>query len=153
MGLDISHGAWSGAYSSFHRYRQKIAEVMGLPPLELMEGFYSKEGSNNPLCLLNYKYPNGDELDMAHLRRIFNLMPIKWECLKPNALHELLYHSDCDGYINWKSCDKIANELEKLLPLLDDEGGGHIGNYRDKTIQFIEGLRLAFTRKEKLKFR
>ena len=153
MGLDISHDAWHGAYSAFMRYRQKLAEVMGLPPLDLMEGYYSEDGSNNPLVLLNHRYPKGDELDMSHLRRIFKQLPIKWECLKPNPLYELLYHSDCDGYINWKPCGKIADELEKLLPLLNDDGGGHIGNYKEKTEQFIKGLRLAHANKEKLQFR
>ncbi|TXG75756.1 hypothetical protein E6Q11_06865 [Candidatus Dojkabacteria bacterium] len=151
MGLDISHDAWHGAYSSFMRYRQKLAEVMGLPPLDLMEGYYS-EGNNNPMVLLNYRYPKGDELDVSHLRRIFKQMPIKWECLKPNPIHELLCHSDCDGYINWKACGKIADELEKLLPLLDEDGAGHIGNYKEKTEKFIKGLRLAHSKKEKLKF-
>ena len=152
MGLNISHNTFDGAYSAFMRYRQKLAEVMGLPPLDLMEGFYSTD-RNNPLVLLNYRYPNGDELDMSRLRRIFKQMPIKWECLKPNPLHELLYHSDCDGYINWKSCSKMADELEKLLPMLDEDGGGHLGNLKETTEKFIKGLRLAHSNKEKLLFR
>jgi len=40
MGLDISHGCWHGAYSAFMRWREKISQVAGLPPLALMEGFY-----------------------------------------------------------------------------------------------------------------
>jgi hypothetical protein len=144
MGLNISHDAWYGSYSAFNRYREKIAEVMGLPPLELMEGFYT---------LLDYKFPKGDELEMYKLRTIFKQMPIKWSCLKPNPIYEFLYHSDCDGYINWKACYKIANELEKLLPLLENQdGGGHIGNYKEKTEKLIEGMRLAYSKKEKLIF-
>jgi hypothetical protein len=152
MGLDISHNTWYGSYSAFHRWRQKIAEVAGYPPLELMEGFYSQNDS--PLILLNYKFPLGDELEMSRLRRIFKQMPIKWDNFKPNPLMELLYHSDCDGHITYGKCGKIANELEKLLPLLPDEdGGGHIGNYREKTKTFITGLREAYKNKEKLIFR
>lgn len=153
MGLDISHDTWHGAYSAFHRWRSVIAMAAGLPPLDLMEGFYSKD-SNNPLTLLNYKYPIGDELDMAHLRRIFEQLPIKWESLKPMHLHELLYHSDCDGEISYGKCGKIANELEAILDKLPDgEGGGHIGNWRDKTKQFITGLRDANKKKQTLHFR
>ena len=152
MGLNISHNAFDGAYSAFMRYRQKLAEVMGLPPLDLMDGFYSTE-TNNPLVLLNYRYPNGDELDMAHLRRIFKSMPIRWESLKPNPLHELLYHSDCDGHINWRKCGKMADELEKLLPMLNEDYGGHLGNLKETTEKFIKGLRLAYSNKEKLIFR
>lgn len=155
MGLDISHNTWHGAYSAFHRWRQEIAKVAGLPPLVLMEGFYFEDGvSTNPFTLLDHRYPKGDEIDMYQLREIRKQLPIKWECLKPNALHELLCHSDCEGYINWSKCSAIADELEKLIPLLKDEDiGGHIGNWRKKTQQFIDGLRDAAKKKEKLLFR
>lgn len=119
MGLDISHDAWHGAYSSFMRWREKIAEVAGLPPLQNMEGFGG---------------------------------PIKWESLEPSPLHELLHHSDCDGEISWKSCGAIADELEKLLPKLNGDGGGHIGSYKEKTEQFIKGLRKAHKKKQELVF-
>lgn len=153
MGLDTSHGAWHGAYSAFMRWREKIMEVAGLPPLELMEGFYYKGSHGDPFSLLNYKYPKGDELDMSALRRIEVKLPIKWKCLKPNPLHELLSHSDCDGYINWSSCKKIADELSKLIDKLPDEdNGGHIGNWREKTQTFIDGLNKAYVAKEKLDF-
>ncbi len=39
MGLDTSHGCWHGAYSAFMRWRRKLAEVAGFPPLDSMEGF------------------------------------------------------------------------------------------------------------------
>jgi hypothetical protein len=50
MGLDVSHECWTGAYSAFHIWRCKIAELKGLPPLELMEGFYI--GGDSPKCFL-----------------------------------------------------------------------------------------------------
>jgi hypothetical protein len=60
-------------------------------------------------------------------------LPIKWDCLKPSALHELLSHSDCDGEIAADRCGPIADALESLIPLLPDEdGNGHIGNWRTK---------------------
>lgn len=39
MGLDTTHDCWHGAYSAFHRWRTKIAEVAGYPPLDSMQGF------------------------------------------------------------------------------------------------------------------
>lgn len=158
MGLDISHDAWHGAYSAFMRWREKIAEVAGLPPLELMEGFYFDKGSEyyttNMFTLIDYAFPKGDELEVSAISRLRKKLPIKWASLKPNPLYELLSHSDCDGFINWSKCNKIAHELEKLIPLLPDEdNGGHIGNWREKTKQFAEGLRLAYSKKERLKFR
>lgn len=157
MGLDISHDTWHGAYSAFMRWREKIAEVAGLPPLELMEGFYFDKGSvhysTNMFSLIDHKYPKGDELDVSAINRMRKKLPIKWESLKPSPLHELLFYSDCDGYINWSKLKSLADELEKLIPLLPDEdNGGHIGNWRDKTKAFVDGCRLAYSKKQRLEF-
>lgn len=151
MGLDTTHGAWHGSYSAFARWRTEIAKHLGIP-LELMEGFYD-EKSHNPFTLLNYKYPKGDELEMSAIRRIAKNFPLLWDAFKPNPLHELLYHSDCDGLIEWEKCKAIADELEKLLPELPDEdSGGHVGPMKEKTKTFIDGLLLAYERKENLEF-
>lgn len=153
MGLDTTHNAWHGAYSAFNTWRKKIAEVAGFPPLELMEGFYDPIPPNERH--LPTLYPGivmGNEYSF-NLKELDKRLPIKWDCLKPSPLHELLCHSDCDGYLNWGACGKIANELQKLLPLLPDEdAGGHIGYWKEKTQQFIDGCRLAHKKKEKLQF-
>lgn len=155
MGLDTSHGAWHGAYSAFMTWRTKIAEVAGFPPLELMEGYYSEEGFDNPFGLLDFKFPkNSDALEMAQLNRIRKRLPIKWDLFGNHPLIPLLTHSDCEGDISYGNCKRIADALEKLIPLLPDEdAGGHIGNWRKKTETFIEGLRCAYEKKEKLIFR
>jgi hypothetical protein len=158
MGLDTSHDAWHGAYSAFMRWREKIAEVAGLPPLQLMEGFFvpqrgkdQKEWDGTISTI--YLGPNTDELTRNAINRIEATLPIRWEALKPSPLHELLYHSDCDGELPAASCGPIADELEKLLPLLPDgDGGGHIGVWRSKTQQFIDGLRSAAAANEPLGF-
>jgi hypothetical protein len=153
MGLDTTHGAWHGAYSAFHRWRCMLAEAAGMPPLDLMEGFYASEGYRNPFLLLESKFPNGEELEMIDLRRFKKQFPIKWSALKPSPLHKLLYHSDCEGYLNWRDCGKIADALEALLPNVPEgEGGGHIGDWKQKTQTFIDGCRLAHSQKEKLQF-
>lgn len=76
---------------------------------------------------------------------------IPWDNKHP--LYHLLNHSDCDGYINWSKLTTIADHLETLLPSLDYDGGGHIGNFKDKTKLFIDGCRLAVSEKKKLEFR
>jgi len=151
MGLDVSHGCWSGAYSAFMRWRYTLAEVAGLPPLDLMEGFYEYGSVYDPIHVAEHSISVCGAFD-----RIKENLPIKWDCLKPDPyLYALLYHSDCDGEIAWQDCDSLADRLEKLLPQLEqkgNEGEGHIGSYAKKTKQFIEGLRLAASRKENVEF-
>jgi hypothetical protein len=155
MGLNCSHGAWDGAYSAFHRWRSKIAEVAGMPPLELMEGFYAsfekdKIGYIGTPTLYVGKV---DEIWEDKLKRLDAQLPIKWDSLKKSPLHFLLYHSDCDGHIPWSKCRRIADALEELIPLLpDEEAGGHIGNWREKTKTFVTGLRAAYAGKQRLRF-
>lgn len=152
MGLNCSHKAWRGSYTAFMMWRRKIAKVAGLPPLQLMENFYEKD--------LNYPYRDtlgfGEKLSGADLwkkEQIEQSLPIKWDCLKPSPLHELLNHSDSDGEIAAERCDAIADELEKLIPLLPDEvEPGHIGHWREKTAKFVAGLRAAARANEPLLF-
>jgi len=143
MGLDVSHDCWHGAYSAFHRWRVKLCEVAGLPPLDLMEGFYEAGGFN----------PLGEAESGAVRGHILAQLPISWDCLKPSPLHTLLNHSDCDGSIAWGDCAAMADALEALMPELPaDDDAGHIGNWREKTQAFIDGLRLAAEQKEDVEF-
>lgn len=152
MGLDTSHNAWHGSYSSFMRWRKRIADVAGLPPLELMEGFYKPIEENKRIHIFDIPSlwtvkPSNSILDVD------KRLPISWNCLKPSPLHELLYHSDCDGEIPWEICNDIADCLEPLILLLPQEGTEEEPwDWKDKTRQFVEGLRLAASLKEDLIF-
>lgn len=150
MGLDCSHGAWNGSYNAFRLWREKIAEVAGLPPLELMEGFYEPLDGSRVFAPIPTLY---HENRSWKIKRIDCLLPIKWECLKPDPLHELLNHSDQDGEIAPEYCESIAESLEKLIPLLPDEDcPGHRKNWKDTTQAFVNGLRLAASLNEPLIF-
>ena len=154
MGLDCSHGAWTGSYIVFHLWRKVIASAAGLPPLELMEGFYRPLNSTEFSGPTLYHGPQTNKAscgfgDRPYLADIDQGLPIKWESLKESALHELLYHSDCDGQIEPDRCGPIADSLEKLLPNLNDE---HRLKFRSTTIQFIDGLREAAASNEPLEF-
>lgn len=147
MGLDTSHDAWHGAYSAFMRWREMICKVAGMPPLEMMEGFWEAGSYRDPSICIQH------QSDKDTVQRFIADLPIKWEALKPDPLHKLLFHSDCDGEIAWEDCGPIADRLEELLPKFPNgDGGGHIGNWRDKTSQFIQGCRAAFEAKENLEF-
>jgi hypothetical protein len=151
MGLDCSHDAWHGAYSAFHRWRKKLAEVAGLPPLELMEGFF--ETAEEGLGGGTLYFGQLTDLWQEKVKLLEERLPIRWDCLKDRPLHILLYHSDCDGEIAQEDCGPIADDLESLLPLLpDEEAAGHIGHWRTKTQAFIDGLRKAAAAGQPLEF-
>ncbi|OMF38784.1 hypothetical protein BK133_00855 [Paenibacillus sp. FSL H8-0548] len=133
MGLDTSHNAFHGAYSSFNRFRKVVAEAAGgsYPPHKdenmdkenwYWDSSYSKEA--NP------------------------------------GLYEFFNHSDCDGEISPEMCVKVADELEKLLPRIEElskgtDGGGHIardGGFVEVTKRFITGCRSAAGENEPLIF-
>lgn len=129
-----------------------LAHVAGLPPLSLMEGFFSVESpvTGNPIWK-QYEYDK--ERGYIGEETIWTMLPIKWDALKPRALYILLNHSDCDGEIDWKDCDALADDLEALIPLLPRrDAGGHIGDWRDKTQTFVDGLRLAASKHENVEF-
>ena len=152
MGLDTTHGAWHGAYSAFMRWRRQIARAAGFPPLDLMEGFFSAESpvSGNPFWK---QYEEDKKSGFVHDGSVWASLPISWEYFKNDPLTILLHHSDCDGEIAWEDCGKIADRLESLIPLLPQgNDAGHIGNWRDKTQTFVDGLREAFRAKENLEF-
>lgn len=150
MGLDCSHDAWSGGYASFNRWRQAIAQAAGLPPLDLMEGFYD---SSEYGTLFFGAAPLAGTSVATKRERLEAGLPIRWGCLAAADLRELLNHSDCDGEIAAHHCAAIAAALEALIPELPDgDGGGHIGNWRATTAQFAAGLRAAAAAGEPLTF-
>lgn len=120
------------------RWREKIAEVAGLPPLGLMEGFWEKGNYRDPFADFDRKFP-------ALAKSYYDCLPIKWSVLREDPyLYALLHHSDCEGELPAEICGPLADRLEQLIPLLPSgDAGGHIGDFRDKTQTFVDGLRLA----------
>lgn len=153
MGLDTSHNCWHGAYSAFMRWRREVAKLAGLPPLELMEGFFDEVSAINNPFFETHKAECSQGFNVNSPESIWKRLPIKWEALKPSALHILLYHSDCDGEIKWQDCNAIADALETVcVKMKDEDAGGHIGHWKAKTRQFVDGLRLAASNHENIEF-
>lgn len=116
MGLDTTHNCWSGSYSGFGAWREKLAEVAGYGDLNEYVGFGLAGNSGKP-----------------------------WLDPKEDPLVYLLHHSDCDGSIASGNCRPLADRLETLLPSLqvaDRVNAGHSW-YVATTERFIAGLRAA----------
>lgn len=72
------------------------------------------------------------------------------------GLAEFFTHSDCDGEITPELCAKLADEMEPLLPQLDEMSGagGHLAllGFGGAARRFIAGCRAAAAANEPLRF-
>lgn len=139
MGLDTTHDCWHGAYSAFSRWREKLAEVAGYT-------FHDMTLDGKP-----YGPGQAVDIDWGNIEKTIGRdlfgrwpsMPVRPDGTA-DPLIVLLAHSDCEGEIQADFCAPLADRLEELIPLLGDEdGGGHIGYFSEKTQTFVNGLRLA----------
>lgn len=126
MGLDTSHGCWSGPYSSFNRWRVAVAKVIGID-LWHMAGFWSPD------------YEECKHWDSS----------MEWDDLPKRPLHLLLNHSDCDGELRWEDCAAIADDLESILDDLEPKGPF---SDRECAARWIRGLRAAAKAKDDVTF-
>jgi hypothetical protein len=128
MGLNCSHECWDGSYSSFRSFRIKLAALIGIPYL-LMEGIYNED--------IQRDLPDD----------IKRICPLEWGAFKPDVIHALLRHSDCDGKIPWYVCAMLAMRLKELNhETLNDE------DFSKKLDKFIRGLHSAWSAKENVSF-
>lgn len=135
MGLDTTHNAFHGAYSAFNNLRRFLLKSIGgsFPPHEdkkLQDGYWYW-GEGTGFSSDTHK-----------------------------GLLEFFSHSDCDGEISPEMCNIVADELELILPKVEElskteEAHGHIlrdGGYVEATKRFIKGCRMAHKMNEPLKF-
>ena len=140
MGLDTTHGCWHGAYSAFTRWRNTIAvaagyQLMDPTPEEQEQGYHSRYTMIEWSGVVPENFQG------------------EWWRTPPDPLIVLIAHSDCDGVIHPAQAKPLADRLEELLPKLPaGDGGGHIGDWRAKTRQFIDGLRAAAEADEDVEF-
>lgn len=133
MGLDTTHNCWHGAYSSFSQWRNALAVAAG----------YKLE---------KVSYWEGHETEVPAIQRPDGAGHLTgdWDDIPEDPVMIILAHSDCDGRIKAEHCSALADALEKLLPKMSDEGF-HCTD-RDRTQQFIDGLRVAAEAKEDVEF-
>src|SRR3990172_2194113 len=133
------------------RWRCALAEAAGIP-LMLMDGYFATDGACFGALV---DHIQRDSLGVAKSQwehEVARWLPIKWESLRPDPLHILLNHSDCDCRIAAADCGPIADSLERLLPRLDARDEGPYLSDRKKAEQFIRGLRAAVSAGEAVKF-
>jgi hypothetical protein len=149
MGLSISHETWQGPYSAFHRWRKEIAKLEDIP-LELMEGFYPGYPSYHEIIKITLERSDFNSYLADTFQTMYlNHLPLKWDNLKRNPLHKLLYHSDCEGTLNWRGLKGIYERLEYLMEHKQKEMTMECVG---KTNQFIIGCKAAYEAKESLRF-
>jgi hypothetical protein len=138
MGLDTSHGCWTGAYSAFSRWRDQLCVAAGWHMETHKDGWFT--------------YQSPREVDWSAITEA-NLLG-DWEKAPGDPLTILIAHSDCGGYIRHQHTGPLADRLTELLPKMLEagDGGGHIGQYAEKTAAFIEGLREAERNGEDVEF-
>lgn len=132
MGLDTTHDAWHGAYSSFYRWRCEVWAAAGLP----LTPDHERGNRGRPSCW--DRDPPGTDFEGY------------WSIEPEEPLEYVVNHSDCDGFIEPEHCALVADRLEEILPNIpvDDDFRTH-----DRTVQFITGLRKAAAAGDRLEFR
>ena len=136
MGLWISHDAWTGAYSAFDRWRNDIAQAAGYAVWSIKYD----DGVHRDTIMIDWGHIYEDHL-MGY-----------WKEIPDDPLMVLIAHHDHAGKIFPAQAELLADRLEELLPKLNKEYSGHIGNLRDKTQIFINGLRLAVKENKPIEF-
>lgn len=143
MGLDTTHDAWHGAYSAFYRWRDKLAETAGYDVVTLDAKVHGRSSSRP--CLDWGGWPEEGYYDPPFI-------PCRVDGT-PDPLLLLIMHSDCEGKIRAEFLPALVKRLEELVPALQgQDGGGHVGDYGDKTLTFIAGLQKAIGAGEDLGF-
>jgi len=148
MGLDVTHGAWHGAYSAFSRWRHMLAEAAGYEVAEVVTEVISSPGrmdykSTRPMVLIDWGHIKPENYEGVWAK----------DDEPSDPLILLIAHSDCGGMLTPRHARLVADRLEELLALLPDEvAPGHIGNVRDKTRTFIGGCRAAHKANQRLRF-
>jgi hypothetical protein len=152
MGLDTSHDCWHGACSAFNRWRDQLAVAAGYTFHKAPMFDYPEAQFRNGRDMVDLDWGNIEATIGPDLLGRWEEMPVRPDGT-PDPLIVLLAHSDCEGELQVEVLAALANRLEELLPKLDGlDGGGHIGSYREKTEQFIRGLREAAAAREPVGF-
>lgn len=128
MGLDTTHDAWHGSYSSFNRFRHELAKRIGID-LQEYNGYSNLTAANL------YDYSNLKELENID-----------------HPLMDLFNHSDCDDELTPEQCKKIADGMDDVISKSPLPKNAEEEGFIDRCVQFRDGCLLAYSRKENIEF-
>lgn len=139
----ISHGCWdegSGGYSEFLRWRALLSRAAGLGTEMAELGEFTRE-------IPRLDYDNLTEDNVVGV----------WQKPAKDALIVLLAHSDEEGTITPADAGSVADRLEELIPALAIASHHAPGSVlqkaeRERTVQFVAGLRKAAAASEPVTF-
>ena len=154
MGLDTTHGCWSGPYSAFGRFREHLQDAAGWPMSEVKDEY-------------GISWRETTRIDWSQITEE-NISGI-WDTMPEDPLVVLIAHSDCDGIIPADACGPLADRIEELIPKLgatekvDPEWLARAGmseappravydGEQEAAKRFVAGLRLAAAAGEAVEF-
>ncbi len=123
MGLDTTHGAWHGPYSSFNNFRKDIAAQIGIN-LDYCHGF-------------GFRMPHKTTIDLSKIN---------------HPITTLLRHSDCDGELSVDECRKTVTGIDQILDSLNKELIENHELFMIDFLQFKRGCLKAIEKNEPLEF-
>lgn len=71
----------------------------------------------------------------------------RFDKIKKDPIRYLLAHSDCDGHLTAKQCEKVAPRLKELVSTWPNDDYDKI-----KALDLAEGMEFAASKKQKLLF-
>ena len=136
MGLDCSHGAFHGAYSSFNRFRKALAEACGgsSPP-------------HAPGAMFDGQLIGPDDWFWDD-----EVVPVEHHA----GLLAIMEHSDCEGELTPDQCAAVSGFLRWAAPRMTTEASGHLlragHTMGDVALRFADGCDRAVAAGESLTF-
>lgn len=154
MGLDTTHGCWSGPYSSFSRWREAV---------QVAAGWHLEERNDAGFHFRSAREVNWDAVTEDNIEG-------NWDPIPEDPLVVLAAHSDCDGELPVPVLIPLAERLEELAARMGATDGqkpddwltayGHASRparadydgERNATLRFAAGLREAAAANEPVEF-
>ena len=166
MGLSVSHDCWQSSYSTFTEWRRLLALAAGMPPLDMMEGYFYdyQHGDKGYVAEKSWYVSIGSERVPAsiseslspRMRQAVRALPIAWKYFEKDPLSILLAHSDSGGIIEHKDCAPLAKRLLEIAGSIAPEPEpGHpwgVDWARRRAEEFAAGLMRAHEAGEDVEF-